>query len=221
MLFRSKETETQQIQDVMKAAEEYLSSRKLLNQNSSHSAIVSSIMATLYAKSQETEAHGQRIGRFCRMMGEQLGLSPKELNDLQLLSKLHDIGKIGIDDSILNKPGKLSEEEWEIMKQHPEIGHNIAMSTLQLEHIAGYILHHHERWDGAGYPIGLKGQEIPVLSRILSIADAFDAMTEDRVYRKAMTYEAAIREIERNAGTQFDPEITRLFVAQMATYHTV
>lgn len=217
----TKETETQQIQDVMKAAEEYLSSRKLLNQNSSHSAIVASIMATLYAKSQETEAHGQRIGRFCRMMGEQLGLSPKELDDLQLLSKLHDIGKIGIDDSILNKPGKLSEEEWEIMKQHPEIGHNIAMSTPQLEHIAGYILHHHERWDGAGYPIGIKGEETPVLSRILSIADAFDAMTEDRVYRKALSYEVAIREIERNAGTQFDPEITRLFVAQMATYHTV
>ena len=217
----TKETETQQIQDVTKAAEEYLNSRKLLNQNSSHSAIVSSIMATLYAKSQETEEHGQRIGRLCQTMGVQVGLSSKELNDLQLLSKLHDIGKIGIDDSILNKPGKLSEEEWKTMKQHPEIGRNIAMSTPQLEHIAEYILCHHERWDGAGYPMGLKGQEIPVLSRILSIADAFDAMTEDRVYRKAMTYEAAIREIERNAGTQFDPEITRLFVAQMATYHTV
>ena len=157
----------------------------------------------------------------CQIIGEQLGLTPNELGDLQLLSKLHDIGKIGIDDRILNKPGKLSEEEWQLMKQHPEIGRKIAMSTPQLEHIAEYILCHHERWDGAGYPMGLKGQEIPVLSRILSIADAIDAMTEDRVYRKAMTYEAAIREIERNAGTQFDPEITRLFVAQMATYHTV
>ena len=215
----TKETEAQKIEDVMKAAEEYLSSRKLLNQNSSHSAIVASIMATLYAKSQETEAHGQRIGRFCQMMGEQLRLTPKELDDLQLLSKLHDIGKIGIDDSILNKPGKLSEEDWKVMKQHPYLGRNIAMSTPQLEHIADYILHHHERWDGAGYPMGLKGKETPVLSRILSIADAFDAMTEDRIYRKAMPYEAAIREIERNAGTQFDPEITRLFVERMAAHH--
>ncbi|NNJ33194.1 diguanylate cyclase [Lacrimispora amygdalina] len=217
----TKDTVEQPIQDITKAAEEYLNRRKLLNQNSSHSAIVSSIMATLYAKSQETEKHGQRLGMICQIIGEQLGLTPNELGDLQLLSKLHDIGKIGIDDRILNKPGKLSEEEWQLMKQHPEIGRKIAMSTPQLEHIAEYILCHHERWDGAGYPMGLKGQEIPVLSRILSIADAFDAMTEDRVYRKAMTYEAAIREIERNAGTQFDPEITRLFVAQMATYHTV
>lgn len=217
----TKETEEEPMQDVTKAAEEHLSGRKLLNQNSGHSAIISSIMATLYAKSQETESHGQRIGRFCQMMGEQLGLSPKELDDLQLLSKLHDIGKIGIDDSILNKPGKLSEDEWEIMKQHPEIGHNIAMSTPQLEHIADYILHHHERWDGAGYPMGLKGEETPILSRILSIADAFDAMTEERVYRKAMPYEVAIREIERNTGTQFDPDIARLFVEHMATYHTV
>ena len=215
----TKETEAQKIEDVMKSAEEYLNSRKLLNQNSSHSAIVASIMATLYAKSQETEAHGQRIGRFCQMIGEQLRLTPKELDDLQLLSKLHDIGKIGIDDSILNKPGKLSEEDWKVMKQHPYLGRNIAMSTPQLEHIADYILHHHERWDGAGYPMGLKGEEIPVLSRILSIADAFDAMTEDRIYRKAMPYEAAMREIERNAGTQFDPEITRLFVERMAAHH--
>ncbi len=215
----TKETENQQIQDVAKAADEHLHNSKLLNQNSAHSAVISSIMATLYAKSQETEAHGQRIGRFCRIIGRQLGLAPKELDDLQLLSKLHDIGKIGIDDSILNKPGKLSVEEWKIMKQHPEIGRRIAMSTPQLEHIADYILHHHERWDGTGYPIGLKEQEIPIVARILAIADAFDAMTADRIYRKAMPYESAIRELEQNAGTQFDPEITRLFIARMAMYH--
>lgn len=212
-----KETEEQKIQDVARVAEEYLNHCKLLNQNSSHSAIVSSIMATLYAKSQETEEHGQRLGKVCQMMGEQLGLAQNDLDDLQLLSKLHDIGKIGIDDRILNNPGKLSEDEWKIMKQHPEIGHSIAMTTPQLEHIAGYILYHHERWDGKGYPAGLKEHEIPVASRILSIADAFDAMTEDRIYRKAMSHEEAIQEIERNIGTQFDPEITKLFIKQIAT----
>ncbi len=208
----TKETEDQQIQDVTRAAEEYLNSGKLLNQNSSHSAVISSIMAALYAKSQETEEHGQRLGRVCQVIGEQLGLAPKDLDDLQLLSKLHDIGKIGIDDRIINKPGKLSEDEWKIMKQHPEIGYRIAMATPQLEHIAEYILYHHEHWDGTGYPMGLKGFEIPIISRILAVADAFDAMTEDRVYRRALSREDALKEIERNAGTQFDPKIARLFV---------
>lgn len=208
----TKDAKGQEIQDVFRDAVVYLNNRKLLNQNSTHSDIISAIMATLYAKSQETEEHGQRLGGICQTIGEQLGLEPKVLDDLQLLSKLHDIGKIGIDNHVLNKPGKLNEEEWKIMKQHPQIGYNIAMSTPQLEHIAVYILYHHERWDGTGYPLGLKGNDIPIVSRILSIADAFDAMTEDRVYRKSMSLKETIEELERNAGTQFDPQIIKVFV---------
>lgn len=211
--FSTKEREDQDIQAVTIEAEEHMRRRKMLNQNSSHSDIVSSVMASLYAKSQETEEHGQRLGKLCLMIGRELGLSQLELDDLQLLSKLHDIGKIGIDDHILNKSSKLSEDEWKIMKKHPEIGYRIAMTTPQLEHIAKYILYHHERWDGRGYPKGLEGEEIPVLSRILAIADAFDAMTEDRVYRKALSEEDAIKEIENNAGTQFDPYIAKIFLA--------
>ena len=211
----TKNSSTQKMYEVRKKAKEQLTRRKMLNQNSSHSAVVSSIMAALYAKSQETEEHGQRLGQLCLMIGKELGLPQRDLEDLQLLSKLHDIGKIGIDDSILNKPGKLNEEEWIEMKQHPEIGYSIAMTTPQLADIAEYILTHHERWDGKGYPRGLEGEEIPLVSRILSIADAFDAMVSERVYQKAKTVEEALIEIEENAGTQFDPQIAMSFVNLM------
>ncbi len=198
-----------------KEAAEYLHHGKLLNQNSSHSEIVSSIMSTLYAKSQETEQHGQRLGEICLMIGEKIGLEQKVLDELVLLSKLHDIGKIGVDDRILHKPGKLDDDEWIIMKKHTEIGYRIAMSTPQLEHIAYHILTHHERWDGKGYPEGLQGEAIPIHTRILAIADAYDAMTEDRVYRKALSHEEAMLEIKKNIGTQFDPKLAELFMELM------
>ena len=132
--------ETQELQNVTAEADENMRRRKMLNQNSSHSAIVSSIMATLYAKSQETEEHGQRLGRLSTMIGRAMGLSQTELDDLQLLSKLHDIGKVIVDNQILNKPEKLSREEWKIMRQHSEIGYRIAVSMPQLKHIAEYSI---------------------------------------------------------------------------------
>lgn len=145
------------------------------------------------------------------MIGEKIGLSQNNMDQLHLFSMLHDIGKIAIDDRILNKPGKLTSEEWMEMKKHPEIGYRIAMSTIELKSSAEFILTHHERWDGKGYPQGLSGEEIPLLSRILGIADAYDAMTEDRVYRKAMAHEEAVAEIIKNKGTQFDPQLAQLF----------
>ena len=208
----TKSSPEQLIEEVETTAKDNLRRKKLLNQKSSHHAIVSSILATLYAKSQETEQHGQRLGEYCLMIGEHLSLEQQVLDDLELLAKLHDIGKIGVDDSILNKPGRLTEADWVEMKRHPEIGHRIAMSTPQLEHIAKYILYHHERWDGTGYPAGLKGTDIPLVSRILAVADAYDAMTEDRVYRKALSKEQALEELITNAGTQFDPHIVKVFI---------
>jgi len=202
----------QSIDTAFKIANEYLKHRKLLTQSSSHHSILSSIMATLYAKSQETEEHGKRLGVLTRLIGQRLGLGQKELDDLELLSMLHDLGKIGVDDSILNKPDKLSPFEWEQMKKHPEIGYRIAMSSPELEHIAKYILHHHERWDGAGYPSGLKGEEIPLPSRILAVADVFDAMTEDRIYQKTKLVAKALEEIEKCSGTQLDPYIAQVLL---------
>jgi len=212
MGFAMKETGEEDIEETAKKADEYLRNRKLLNRKSFHNNIISSMMATVYEKSQETEEHAKRLAHLTRKIGEKLNLTQKSLGDLELLAILHDIGKVGIYDRVLNKPGKLDEGEWLVMKKHPEIGYRIAKSSSELEPIAEYILSHHERWDGTGYPMGLKGEDIPLFSRILAVVDAYDAMTEDRIYRRAMTKEEAIDEIKLNAGMQFDPQIAQVFI---------
>lgn len=203
---------TQSIDKVIHQAMDSLHKNKILESKSYHSSILSSIQATMFAKSQNTEEHAERLSILCRMMGEQLELSQTQMDELMLFAMLHDIGKIGIDDNVLNKPGRLSDDEWIIMKKHTEIGYRIALSSPELQSIANYILTHHEHWDGNGYPQGLKEEEIPLLSRILGLVDAYDAMTQDRVYRKAMSKEDAIDEILRNKATQFDPFLTDLFI---------
>ena len=203
---------TQAIDKVIHQALDSLHKNKILESKSYHSSILSSIQATMFAKSQNTEEHAERLSILCRMMGEQFDLSQTQMDELILFAMLHDIGKIGIDDNVLNKPGRLSDDEWIIMKKHTEIGYRIALSSPELHSIANYILTHHEHWNGGGYPQGLKEDEIPLLSRILGLVDAYDAMTQDRVYRKAMSKEEAINEILRNKGTQFDPHLTDLFI---------
>ena len=196
----------------IKAAENDMYQSKLLEKKSSHSAIISSIKATMFEKSHETEAHAERLVTLSRKVGLSLNLSQTEIDNLELLATLHDIGKVGVADQILNKPGKLNNEEWAEMKKHPEIGYRIATSTPELTSIADYILSHHERWDGSGYPQNIAGNQIPLLSRIIAIIDAYDAMTQDRPYRKAIANKDAINEIIKNKGTQFDPEIVKIFV---------
>lgn len=201
---------------ILQEAEEWMYREKLLNDMSYKKAIVNTLLTTLYEKSFETEKHDIRMRRYCDELGKELGLSMEELNELSLFAILHDIGKIGINENILKKPAPLTAAEWVEMKRHPEIGYRIVMNTPELSKIAKYILSHHERWDGRGYPQGLAGENIPLMCRILSVADAFDAMTNDRIYRRAMSKEAAIEEIQRNAGTQFDPKIVLTFAALVA-----
>lgn len=208
----TKTTVDEDIETVIKDAEGHMNKRKLLKQRSFHSVILSSIKATMFERSQETEEHAERLADMTGTVGKHLELTRAELDELELLAMLHDIGKVGIEDRILNKPGKLTDEEWDEMKRHPEIGYRIAMSSPDLASIAEYILYHHERWDGKGYPHGLQGEDIPLLSRILAVADAYDAMTQDRTYREAMTKEEAITEIKENSGTQFDPNIAEIFL---------
>jgi len=208
----AKDTMNEDFIEVYKLAEDYMNQRKLLEKRSSHSAIISSIKATMLEKSHETEEHAERLSHLSRKIGLLLNLSQIDMDHLELFATLHDIGKVGISEQILNKPAKLDENEWVEMKKHPAIGYRIAMSAPNLAPIAEYILCHHERWDGSGYPQKLAGNEIPLLSRILAVADAYDAITQDRPYRKAMTHEQAIDEIKRNAGTQFDPHIAKVFI---------
>lgn len=209
--FSVKEQAETGMTEVIKQAEDSLSRQKLLDKRSHHNAMLASIMATMYERSFETEEHAERIAQISIRIGSKMNLQQRQLDELHLFSMLHDIGKIGIHDQILKKPGKLTDEEWSEMRKHPEIGYRIAMSTPELSTVAEYILTHHERWDGKGYPRGISGLEIPLLSRILAVADAYDAMTEDRVYHKGMPKEQAIEEIRQNAGTQFDPAIVDVF----------
>lgn len=201
--------------DIQKIAEDFMYRHKLLEHKSLHSAIISSIKTTMYEKSNETEEHAERMAGLSKKLGKAMGFSEDDLVSLELVTTLHDIGKISIDQSILDKPGKLNDEEWAEIRKHPDVGYRIALTVPELSSIAEYILCHHERWDGKGYPQGLRGEKIPVVSRILSIVDSYDAMTQDRAYRKAMPKEAAILELQNNAGTQFDPEVVRVFIEKV------
>ncbi|NLJ55731.1 MAG: diguanylate cyclase [Firmicutes bacterium] len=207
----AKDNVTEKIGLILKEASDNMYSDKLLHTQNHKKDVIASLMSVLLKKSTETEEHARRLKIMCRKMGEIMGLSTQQLEKLELLAMLHDIGKVAIEQDILIKPGPLTEEEWAQMKKHPAIGYRIARAVPELYPIAGYILSHHERWDGKGYPRGLKGEEVPLLSRILSVADAFDAMTHNRTYRKAMNPEEALATIKRNAGKQFDPKIVEVF----------
>ncbi|HEX8558651.1 MAG TPA: HD domain-containing phosphohydrolase [Pyrinomonadaceae bacterium] len=169
------------------------------------------LVAALEARDQETHGHSERVVSFSLRLGRELGLGDAEMRSLEFGSLLHDIGKIGVPDAILRKPAKLTEDEWREMRRHPEHGRQILGGIGFLEGAARVVAEHHERWDGAGYPAGLKGEEIDLNARVFAVADAFDAMTSDRVYRKGRPYAAALAELEECAGRQFDPRVVEAF----------
>ncbi|MCG8452251.1 MAG: diguanylate cyclase [Spirochaetales bacterium] len=198
--------------EVLYRAEERMYKKKLLESKSVRSSIIFSLRKTLFERSHETEEHAQRLGVLCDAVGKAMELTTDRLDEIQLLATLHDIGKISIRDEVLLKPAALNDEEWLEMKKHPEAGYRILQTVPELSKIAEYVLCHHERWDGKGYPQGLKGIDIPLPSRILAVADTYDAITNDRPYRKGLDHSIAIQEIQKGAGTQFDPRMVDLFI---------
>ncbi len=172
---------------------------------------VKALVALLDLKDQVTGVHGAHMSNWALGMTKMLDLHPQEIEDIQIAATLHDIGKVGIPDSILKKEGPLTPEEWKIMDRHPEFGWAITKEIIGMERISLYILHHHEMYNGRGYPAGLSGEAIPMGARIISILDCFDAMTHDRPYRKALTLEKAVEELRKFIDVQFDPMLVELF----------
>lgn len=171
------------------------------------SNLLDGLVSALDLRDSETQWHSRRVGRYARRLARELGIEGRELDDIERGATLHDIGKIGVRDAVLLKPGPLDEKEWAEMRRHPALGYEILSNIGFLERARLIPLHHQERFDGTGYPQGLKGQEICVGARVFAVVDTYDAITSDRPYRKCRTYEVARHEIEKFAGTQFDPEV--------------
>ncbi len=208
----TKVNQDESIEKILKLAEDKMYLQKRGDEKVTHRSVMSSLKRSLYRKDFGTEDHIKRMEILALALGKNLRLAETKLNELVILSALHDIGKISIADSIIQKPGKLSPSEWELVKKHPEVGWHIAKSSMDLAAVADAILAHHENWDGSGYPKGLKGDEIPLLSRIISLVDAYDAMTSERPYREALSREQAILEIRKCSGINYDPGLVEIFM---------
>ncbi|MDL2218923.1 diguanylate cyclase [Ruminococcaceae bacterium OttesenSCG-928-O06] len=206
-------TTQQNMQDIYIQAESSMYANKLLDSRSMRSHVLATLKETLRSRNLETADHTQRMENMVMAVGRRLGLPTGDFDRLVLLASMHDIGKVAVPDDVINKPGKLTKAEWEIMRSHSETGSRIATTAQELSVISDEIACHHERWDGAGYPYGKQGEDIPLLSRIINVVDSYDVMTHKRVYKQtAMTHTEAIEELKRCSGSQFDPTIVDLFL---------
>jgi diguanylate cyclase (GGDEF)-like protein/PAS domain S-box-containing protein len=211
----TKDDPNQDIQEIFKIAEDDMYKQKLYESSSIRSKTVDLIKNTLYEKNEREMLHSNRVSEFCEAIAREMGFEIDEVNQIKLAGQMHDIGKIGIDDRIIDKVEKITEAEFNEIKRHSEIGFRILSSVNEFSEIAVFVLEHHERWDGKGYPKGLIGEEISIPARIIAIADSFDAMTRERTYKDTLSIEEAIVEMERCSGTQFDPVIVKVFIERV------
>ena len=210
-----KNCEQEKIQEIFRTAEDRMYQYKQLNSESMRRNTIDLIMNALYEKNHREMLHSKRVGALCEEIALKMNFDKETVYNVKIAGLMHDIGKIGIDDKTLNKPGKLNADEWIEMKKHPETGKRILSSANEFAEISDYIFEHQEKWDGTGYPRGLKGEEILLQARIIAVADSYDAMTSHRSYGKTLSEEEAINEIKRCSGTQFDPAIAKTFVEKV------
>jgi response regulator RpfG family c-di-GMP phosphodiesterase len=185
--------------------------RTLESLQDAYRSTLKALTTALETRDQETHGHSERVVSYSLRLGFEYGLNREQMKSLEFGSLLHDIGKIGVPDRILRKPGKLTEEEWVLMREHPHHGQQILRGIDFLQGAARVVAQHHEKWDGTGYPVGLVAEDIDINARIFAVADAFDAITSDRVYRRGKSYEAAAQELDDWAGRQFDPKVVEVF----------
>ena len=219
--YDTKDKEDQSISETMVNAENHMYRHKVSERSSMRSNTIDIIINTLFEKSNRESFHSKRVSEICQAIASSMDFEKDDISQITMAGLVHDIGKIGVDENILNKPGKLDNVEWEEMKKHPETGWRILSATNEFSELAQFILEHHEKWDGKGYPNGLKGEEIKVEARIIAVADAYDAMTRDRSYRRGFSRTEAAEEIKRCSGTQFDPEIVEVFLYKVLPYTNV
>ena len=211
----TKTQEQEDMRDIFKKTEDQMYRRKILASGSMRSATISMISTTLFEKNERELIHSGHVGALCFELAGKMNFSIEDAKTMRLAGLMHDIGKIGTPESILNSSGTLSDEQYNEVKKHPEIGYRILSSVIEFSEISRYVLEHHEKWDGTGYPQSLKGEAICVEARMIAVADSYDAMTSQRTYRKVLSREEAIIEIMRCSGTQFDPAIAKVFVEQV------
>ncbi|MCD4713256.1 MAG: transporter substrate-binding domain-containing protein [Clostridiales bacterium] len=210
-----KKNPDEDIQEVFNNAEDMMYRRKLLEGPNMRGKTVDIIIDTINSKSKVEKEHSENVAKLCKAFAKSLDFTERDVEAMKTIGLLHDIGKIAINDELLYKKTELTTEEFEDIKKHSEIGYRILSSVNDFADIANFILHHHERWDGTGYPMGISGEEIPLESRIIAIVDAYDAMINDRHYKNKMSVEEAKAELKRKAGTQFDPRLVSWFITKI------
>lgn len=211
----TKDNDEEGIHETMRRAEDRMYMMKVLERPSERSNIIFSIIAALHEKNPWEKLHSDMVSDICVNFGYALGMNESDINELRTAALLHDVGKIGIDGNLLNKPSEFTKEELEEIKKHPELGSRILSGSAETKAISRYVLHHHERWDGKGYPEGLSKHQIPLQSRIIAIVEAYDTITRDKGYCQARSEAEAAVELAKCAGSQFDPELVKVFLEKV------